>query len=201
MLGGGAIPAPFLVYARVPAFLQDFYTNFKKFVWTDGQIDVKTKATLALVVAAGARCHIWADFFAERCAKLGLSQQHTADTIAVAASCQMYNVFFKFHDLAASGKFDGMGMGLRAHTFANTSLDAKLVELINIVVSNINGCQPCTSGHVEKARQLGVSDAAILESVQCAATMAGGCAFLTERERPASERERILSDAINAIRE
>ena len=31
---------------------------------------------------------------------------------------------------------------------------------------------------IEKVRQLGVSDDAILESVQCAATIAAGCAFL-----------------------
>ncbi len=178
MLEGSAIPAPFLLYARVPAFLQDFYMNFKKFVWSEGQLDVKTKATLALAVASAARCTAWADFFAGRCSKLGLPEQHTADTIAIAASCLMYNVFFKFRDLSGSALFEGMGVGLRAHTFANTSLDAKMVELINIAISDINGCKPCTAGHVEKARQLGVSDEALLESVQCAATMAAGCAFL-----------------------
>jgi alkyl hydroperoxide reductase subunit D len=182
MLGTEAIPAPFLVYARVPAFLQDFYMNFKKFVWTDGDVDMKTKATLALAVASISRCGVWAAFFAARCEKLGLSAQHTDDTIAVAASCQMFNVVFKFRDLSGSGQFDGMGVGLRAHTFANTSLDAKLVELINVVISDINGCKPCTSGHLEKARRLGVSDEALWEAVQCAATMTAGCAFLNAVE-------------------
>lgn len=178
MFAGGPIPAPFLLYARVPAFLQDFYMNFKKFVWTDGHLDMKTKATLALAVASAAKCAAWADFFAERCIKLGLTEQYVADVIGVVASCQMYNVFFKFRDLAGSDLFGGMGVGLRAHTFANTSLDAKMVELINISISDINGCKPCTSGHVEKVRQLGVSDDAILESVQCSATIAAGCSFL-----------------------
>src|SRR6476646_9130564 len=100
LFGDEKIPGPFLLYARVPAFLQDFYMNFKKFVWTDGHLDVKTRATLALAVASAARCDAWADFFVERCVKLGLTEQHTADTIAVVASCQMYNVFFKFRDLS-----------------------------------------------------------------------------------------------------
>jgi alkyl hydroperoxide reductase subunit D len=178
MLEGAAIPAPFLVYARVPAFLQDFFMNFKKFVWTDGHLDAKAKATLALAVASAARCPAWADFFAERCGKLGFSEQHVADCIAVTASCQMYNVFFKFRDLDGNDAFSNMGVGLRAHTFANTSLDAKTVELINIAISDINGCKPCVAGHVEKIRQLGVTDEAILEAVQCAATIAAGCAFL-----------------------
>ncbi|HEY2249613.1 MAG TPA: carboxymuconolactone decarboxylase family protein, partial [Planctomycetaceae bacterium] len=178
MLEGAPIPAPFLVYARVPAFLQDFYMNFKKFVWTDGKLDAKTKATLALAVASAARCSAWADFFAERCGKLGFSEQHVADCIAVVASCQMYNVFFKFRDLAGSDLFSGMGVGLRAHTFGNTSLDAKMVELINVAISDINGCKPCVAEHLEKVRQLGVADDAILEAVQCAATIVAGCAFL-----------------------
>ncbi|MBI3861703.1 MAG: carboxymuconolactone decarboxylase family protein, partial [Planctomycetia bacterium] len=76
MFEGGSIPAPFLVYGRVPAFLQDFYMNFKKFVWTEGHLDVKTKSTLALAVASAAKCAAWADFFAERCTKLGLPAQH-----------------------------------------------------------------------------------------------------------------------------
>src|SRR5690348_14628635 len=88
MLEGASIPAPFLSYARVPAFLQDFYMNFKKFVWTDGHLDAKMKATLALAVASVMRCPAWADFFAERCAKLGLPEQYAADCIAVGASCQ-----------------------------------------------------------------------------------------------------------------
>jgi alkyl hydroperoxide reductase subunit D len=178
MFEGAAIPEPFLVYGNVPAFLQDFSMNFKKFVWTEGQLDVRTKSTLALAAASAAKCTPWADFFAARCTQLGFPEQHLADVIGVVASCQMYNVFFKFRDLAGSDVFSGMGVGLRAHTFANTSLDSKTVELINIAISDINGCKPCIAGHVEKVRQLGVSDEAILESIQCAATIAAGCAFL-----------------------
>ena len=178
MFEGGPIPEPFLIYARAPAFLQDFYMNFKKFVWSDGHLDVRLKAAVALAVASATRCAAWSDFFADRCLRLGDSEQYPVDVVAVVASCQMYNVFFKFRDLAGSDLFSGMGVGLRAHTFANTSLDAKTVELINIAVSDINGCKPCTSGHIEKARQLGVSDDAILETIQCAATVVAGCAFL-----------------------
>jgi alkyl hydroperoxide reductase subunit D len=178
MLDGAAIPAPFLSYGRVPAFVQDFYMNFKKFVWSDGALDLKTKGTIALAVSSALRCESWVDFFAERLLGLGADRQYLADTLAVVATCQMYNVFFKFRDIAGSSVFEGMSVGLRAHTFTNTSLDQKMVELVNIVVSDMNGCKPCTSGHVEKARQLGLSDDAILEAVQCAATMSAGCAFL-----------------------
>jgi lipoyl-dependent peroxiredoxin subunit D len=71
-----------------------------------------------------------------------------------------------------------MSVGLRAHTFAGTSLDEKTVELINIAISDLAACRPCTSGHVTKARQLGLSDEAILEAIQCAATVLAGVQFL-----------------------
>ncbi|HTI50939.1 MAG TPA: carboxymuconolactone decarboxylase family protein [Planctomycetaceae bacterium] len=178
MLEGEPIPAPFLTYARVPAFVQDFYMNYKKFVWTEGHLDVKAKGTISLAVSGMLRCNVWADYFVARLARLGLGEQYVADTLAVSAACQMYNAFFKFRDLAGSDVFGGMSVGLRAHTFANTSLDPKMVELVNIAISDLNGCKPCTSGHVDSARKLGLSDDAILECVQCAATMASGCGFL-----------------------
>jgi lipoyl-dependent peroxiredoxin subunit D len=90
----------------------------------------------------------------------------------------MYNIFFKFRDMSGSELFGGMGVGLRAHTFTSTSLDERLTELINVAISDINGCKPCTAGHVEKCRQLGVSDEALLETIQCAATVAAGATFL-----------------------
>ena len=178
MFGDQPLPEPFYTYGRVPAFLQDFYMNFKKFVWTDGQITAKTKATLALAVCAVKKCQPWSTIMAARGNALGLDEQYLTDTVAVGATCEMYNVFFKFRDISGSDIFNGMSVGLRAHTFANTSLDDLTVELINVVISDINGCKPCTSGHVEKARQLGASNEALQEAIQCAATMLAGVSFL-----------------------
>lgn len=172
------VPLAFEVYANVPSFLHDFYMNFKKFVWTDGSLDARSKSTIALAVSLAWKSQFWTEFFSKRCLNFGSLEQNLADVAAVVASCQMYNVFFKFRDISGSDLYSGMAVGLRAHTFSNTSLDAKLVELINVVISDLNGCKPCTSGHVDKVRSLGVSDEAILEAVQCAATMSAGCSFL-----------------------
>jgi lipoyl-dependent peroxiredoxin subunit D len=152
--------------------------NFKKFVWTDGSLDARSKSTIALAVALALRSEFWTDFFSKRCLSFGSPEQNLADVAAVVASCQMYNVFFKFRDIAGSDLFTGMAVGLRAHTFSNTSLDAKTVEFINIAISDLNGCKPCTTGHVDKIRNLGVSNETILEAVQCVATMSAGCSFL-----------------------
>lgn len=178
MLGVEHVPAPFLAYARVPAFLQDFFMNSKRFVFTDGKLSAKTKSLLALVVSTVRHCTPWVDFLAERCRSLGWSDQEMADAAAVAGTCAMYNAFYKFRDLADREAFLGLPVGLRAHTFGGTSLDDLTVELINIAISDLNTCHACVSGHVAKALELGASDEAIQEAVQCAATMIAGITFL-----------------------
>lgn len=179
MLGGTPIPEPFLYYGRVESFVQDFYMNFKKFVFADnGKLDVKLRTIVALAVSGHYGCELWIDYFAERLKAQGGSDAQVAEVLAIASTNAMYNSFFKFRDLSGSDVFSGMPVGLRAHTFMGTSFDEKTVELINIAISNLNACKPCTSGHVSKVRDLGASDDELLETVQCASTMAAGCAFL-----------------------
>lgn len=179
MFGSEPVPSPFLIYAHVEPFLRDFYMNFKKFVYTDGPLDARTKAALALAVAAHAKNHVWINYLSARCQQLGFTAQQVNEILAVSATNSMYNTFFKFRDMSGSSLFEGMGVGLRAHTFTGTSLDHTLVELINIAISDINACKPCTSGHVEKGKQLGLSSEQMLECIQCAATIYSGCIFLS----------------------
>jgi len=179
---GGDLPEMFQVYGNVEPFLKDFYMNFKKFVYSSGELEEKTRAIIALVASCHARCPAWIRFFQERAAALGWTATQVGEAMAVAATNYNYNTFFKFRDMSGSGLFDGMGVGLRAHTFHAVSLDQKLVELINIAISNINACQPCTSGHVGQARTIGLSDDQILECIQCASTMYAGCQFLNSCE-------------------
>ncbi|GIX05305.1 MAG: hypothetical protein KatS3mg114_1174 [Planctomycetaceae bacterium] len=173
---GRAVPEPFAFYAHCSVFLQDFYMNFKKYCWNDGKLDSRSKAVVCYAVSASAGCALWAKVFEQRLQELG--GPPPADILAVTATCSMYNTFFKFRDLSGSDLFQGLPVGLRAHTFAGTALDEKCVELVNVVISDINGCKPCTSGHVAKARELGWSDDAILEAIQAASTLQGGIVFL-----------------------
>lgn len=178
MFGAEDIPAPFFVYGRVGAFLQDYYMNFKKFVYSEGKLDVRLKTLIGIAVSGHYGCGAWLDWFTSRLKALGGSDEQVAEVLAVTATNAMYNSFFKFRDLSGSSVFEGMSVGLRAHTFHGTSFDDRTIELLNIAISNLNACKPCTSGHVTKARDLGVSDDELLETVQCAATVAAGCSFL-----------------------
>jgi alkyl hydroperoxide reductase subunit D len=178
LFGEEPIPEAFFIFANAPAFMHDFYMNFKRFVLTAGKLDLKTKLLVAYSASVVLGAKEWRDFVAAKLKANGADDATIAAAAAVASSCAMYNVFFKFRDLAGVDAFQAMPVGLRAFAFANSGLDEKTVETINVAISDLNGCKPCTSGHVAKALGIGVSEEALLEAVQAAATIAGGAAFL-----------------------
>lgn len=178
MFGSEAIPEPFLYVGRVEPFLKDFYMNYKKFVHGSGSLDGKTRKAIALAVSCHAKSKLWMSYFHEACLKEGWDEQQIIEIIAIASTNYMYNTFFKFRALSGTTLFDGLPVGLRAHTFTGTSHDQKTVELINIAISDVNACQPCVSGHVTKSRSLGLSDEQILEAIQCASVVYAGAMFV-----------------------
>lgn len=182
LFGTDSVPDFFLPMGRVPAFLQDFYMNFKKFVYSEGKLDPQTKAAISLAVSTYAGCRPLADWCTSRAEELGFSTEQVAEIIAVASTNTMYNVFFKFRDLSGSDIFSGMSVGLRASTFAGTSLDDRTIELINLALSDVNACRPCVEGHLAKARKLSLSDEQALEAIQCAAVILAGSQFLKSAE-------------------
>lgn len=178
VLGVTEIPEVFQYFANVPAFLHDFFMNFRKFVLGEGKLDEKRKLLIAVAVCGQTGSQKWLQFLRQFAEARGIAPQEMTEAMAVGATNSMYNALFKFRDISGTDVFDGMGVGLRAHTFQGTSLDEETVELINLSLSDLNGCKPCTSAHVAKARKLGLSDEAIYEAIQCAATMVAGTQFL-----------------------
>ena len=178
VFGSSEIPEVFQFMATVPAFLHDFFMNFRKFVLAAGKLDEKRKLLIAVTVAGQAGSPFWLNYLRTFAAAKSVTDEEIVEALAVGATNSMYNVLFKFRDISGTAVFDGMGVGLRAHTFQGTSLDEMTVELINLALSDINGCKPCTAAHVAKARQTGLPDEAIYEAIQCAATMVAGTQFL-----------------------
>ena len=178
LLGRDSLPESFHAYGRVPPFLKDLFMNLKKFVIGDGALGEPLRAKLALAVAVHAKNADWVDLLTERAEAHGIDAQTRADVVAVAATNYMYNTFFKFRTLSGTDRFDNLSVGLRAHTFQGTSLPDDEVELINIVISDLNACAPCVSGHVEKAKQLGLKDEQMLEAIQLAGVVYAGAMFL-----------------------
>ena len=177
MLGADAVPALFLPMGRAPAFLSDFYMNLKKFVWKEGKLSRERKFAVALAVALKEGGGAWADFYTEHGRDAGLDDARVAEIAALVAANACYNTFFKFRKLAGTEVFEGMPVGLRASLGGGGGVDAETAELIDLVVSNLNACEPCVSAHVKKARQAGVADAAVLEAIQVAAVVYSGVQF------------------------
>lgn len=176
--GVESLPEEFFVYGRSEPFLKDLFMNAKKFVFGDGQLDATARAQIALAVAAHAKCGPWVQFMRSVLDRLSVPEQTVVDTIAVASTNYMYNSFFKFRKLSGTDRFDGLPVALRAHTFMNSSLDEKMVELVDIAISDLNACEPCVQGHVLKAKKLGLSDEQVLEAVQVASIVYAASMYL-----------------------
>lgn len=171
-IGNGQVPVGYQMMGHTEAFVQDSYMNFRKFVKDGaGKLDPKTRFALTLATSSANNCRACTSHHAKEALTAGWTDKQVAEILAVTATCAMYNNYFKFKDLSGDEAFKAMPVGLRAHTFQKTSLEDQVVELINIIVSNINGCPMCTSGHVQKALALGLTHEQIDEAVKISATM------------------------------
>ncbi len=167
------VPLGYQMMGHCEPYLQDSYMNMRKFIKDGtGTLDEKTREALALATSSAMNCAHCVRSHFKAVVEAGWTEDEAAEILAVTATCTMYNVAYKFADLAGDSAFESMQPQLRAHTFQKVSLDQKLVELINVVVSNINGCEKCTSGHVRKAQDLGLSNEQIYDAMRISAVMA-----------------------------
>lgn len=172
-IGDGKVSLGYQMMGHVEPFLQDSYMNYRKFVHDGaGKLDARQRAAIVMATSSAQNCSHCVRHHAKEIVAAGsLTEQEVREVLAVTATCAMYNTYYKFKDLAGDAKFEAFSVGLRAHTFLKSTLGQPLVELINIVVSNIHGCPTCTSGHVKKALELGLTHDQIDEAMKVSATM------------------------------
>lgn len=171
-IGGGEVPVGYQMMGHVEAYLQDSYMNFRKFMHDGtGKLDEKQRTAISLATSSAMNCSACVRSHVKHAKDAGWTDEQAAEILAVTATCAMYNTYYKFRDLAGDSEFEKFQIGLRAHTFVKTSLGDPIVELINVVVSNINGCPTCTSGHVQKAMSLGMTRDQIDEAIRVSATI------------------------------
>jgi len=173
-IGDGKVPPGYQMMGNVESLCQDSYMNYRKFIHDGaGQLDDKQRKAIVLATSSAMNCAHCVRHHAKSAVASGvLSEQEVAEVLAVTATCAMYNTYYRFKDLAGDSAFEAKTPGLRAHAFQKTSLGQELTELINVVVSNINVCHKCTSGHVKKALELGFTHDQIDEAIKISATMA-----------------------------
>ncbi len=172
-IGNGEVPMAYQMMGHVESYLQDSYMNARKFIYDGaGKLTAKNRFAVVLATSSAMNCaHCVRSHAKKIVANEHLTEQEMVEVLAVTATCAMYNTYYKFKDLAGDSHFEGMTPGLRAHAFQKTSLDDTTVELINIVVSNINGCLKCTGGHVKKALALGLTHEDIDEAIKVSAAV------------------------------
>lgn len=172
-IGNGQVSVGFQMMGNVEPFLQDSYLNYRKFVKDGaGKLDAKQREAIVLASSSAMNCIHCVRAHAKDALAVGWTDKEVAEILAVTATCAMYNTYYKFQSLSGDPAFEHLAPGLRAHTFQKTSLGEALVELICIVVSNINTCAKCTSGHVQAALQAGLTHEHIDEALKISAVMA-----------------------------
>ncbi len=142
--------------------------NFKKFVYTSGHLDDKTKAIIALVAAVIPSARL-DRLLPEARRRAGLDRRSGRRSDGRGSHQLLLQHVLQVPRYERQRAVRRMGVGLRAHTFMSVSLDQKLVELINVAISDINACKPCTSGTSTRPGCAGVTDDQLLECIQCAA--------------------------------
>src|SRR4051794_29930631 len=79
LFGDDPVPESFFIYANSPAFMHDFYMNFKRFVLTAGKLDLRTKLIVAYSAAVVLGSRDWRDWLSTKLKAIG------ADDTVIAA--------------------------------------------------------------------------------------------------------------------
>ena len=77
------IPEVFQYLATVPAFLHDFFMNFRKFVLTEGKLSEKRKLLIAFAVAGQAGRARWMAYLQTFAAQKGITKEEKQEGRAI----------------------------------------------------------------------------------------------------------------------
>jgi len=172
------VPDGLKAFAAVESGINDLYMNLNRHL-QDGKYPRKEKLLVALAVAAVSGSPDATRFFRDAAHAAGATETETAETIAAAVACSVYNGYYKFRSLVPEQFAPGFAdfkASFNATMFVKPPFDEKLVEAICVAVSTANNCKKCVEGHVTKARSLGLTDEQIDEVLK-AGTVAFGFAL------------------------
>lgn len=167
-----------LIMANSPSLLKDTYMNLDRAILSDTALSKRTKLILATTTASHAGVSQVAQFFAQLAIDQGVSPAHLYEASAIAATSTSFNFYYKFRSLYEGQEFDGYSPGLRASLFVNPEQGKAMAELINLIVSTINGCKSCVNGHVADALKHDLTREQIDEALRTSAIIMGICTFV-----------------------
>ncbi|GEM_PF-239703 len=179
------LPGEFKILAASENGIQDIYMNLNRQL-QDGTLARRMKLLVALGVAVSQGSRAAVDFLSEAALAAGRSREEVLDTIGVATTCSIFNGYYKFRGLIPDDwkpAFEAFKAPINANAFVKSILPRAEMESVCIGVSVANGCKSCVSGHIEDARQNGVTDEQIDEIVRAAAAAFGASMALAAVSR------------------
>jgi AhpD family alkylhydroperoxidase len=172
----GEIPQAYHTLSLNQSFLNDTLFNLKK-VMVPGELDIKTKHLIAIAVAVVAGGPNIVHARVHEAQRDGVTDDEVSETLSVAGSIAIYNVFYKFQHLAGPG-YDEFKPGYKLSVFLRPAfLSVLQVEMICAIVSVVNDCPYCVKGHLAKSRELGATTAQIEEALRVGSLIAGFATF------------------------
>ena len=163
--------------ANSPQFLKDTYMNVSRHIMEDGALSAMLKLTIATAVASHAGHRDLATFFAQLAKEHGATRDKLYEAAGIAATSTTFNHYYKFRSLYEGDEFNGFNPGLRATLFSRPSQGKAFAEIVNLVISSINGCKSCVNGHVQDALKEDVTRDQLDEALRTGAIVMGMCAF------------------------
>lgn len=175
-------PAFLRILANSPSFLKDVYMNVDRGIFKDGGLQSNSKILLAAVTAAHWGNTEIASFFGDLARAAGFTDEQIYEAVGISGTSTSFNYYYKFRSLADTDAFDGISAGLRASLFMKPAMGKAFAELVNLVISTINGCSSCVSGHIQTAVEADVTREQIDEAIRTGAIVSSICQFVASSE-------------------
>lgn len=163
-LGVSRVPNIFQAMGHVPNFLSDMLENHLK-TMGEGALDRKTKELLAVAVSAVNGCDYCVSVHSVIGKRLGLTDEHIAEALALTGIMSGHNQLHKFKDNCNDEAFKSLNLGMTESLLKQKSLSDLQAELLFVLVSTVNGCHTCIRYHVSKAKKAGATHQQFTEAL------------------------------------
>jgi len=149
----------------------DIYMNLNR-QFADGKMTEKTKLIVAVAVASAVGSQRGVEFFGDIAVAKGRTRNEVLDAVSAATVCSIFNGYYRFRDQVPHEEksiFEAFRAPFNANVFMKSALDSFEVEAICVAVSSLNGCHICVTGHLNKARSLGMTNEQVDELIRASA--------------------------------
>jgi alkyl hydroperoxide reductase subunit D len=169
------LPPSLGVLAGSDSAANDLHMNLNR-QWADGKLAEKTKLIVAVAVAAAIGNARAVEFFGDIALAKGRTRSEVLDAVSAAGVCSIFNGYYRFRDQIPAEErpvFEAFRAPFNANSLLKSGLSPFEIEAICVAVSSVNSCDACVSGHLNKARDLGMTNEQADELIRASAAAFG----------------------------